>query len=171
MANIGGDPEVAGLLEELLAMQQDVSWKDSVINKALVEYRVSLRKYAAVRDAIMEMIGRSPYSKDVEWPDPSALPKTIHGRYRFALMKPGDAIVEALREDPVPKTLDEIVTILRGGRMTPAEPRTVNAALMNTKGVEKTAEGKYIYKPVPLTDSFPFTDYLLSRQANWPDDQ
>ena len=57
--------------------------------------------------------------------------------------------LEALKETKNPATLEEIVGILRSGGIRIGNNiinRAVNAALMRTTGIEKTDDGKYVYK-------------------------
>ncbi|MCJ7653800.1 MAG: hypothetical protein MUO97_00600, partial [Dehalococcoidia bacterium] len=71
-----------------------------------------------------------------------------YGSYRFIHMTIGNAVVNALREAKDPMTLDEIVKILWGGGVRKSETtltRAVNAALMRTRGIQKTKDGKKFY--------------------------
>lgn len=139
---------IEGLLVELAKEEALVTGAYQELTDARTKYNVSTRKYAAVRDMVTELLGFSPYPKDsVEWPAKALQlrPKPF-GKWRFIHMKPGDAAVAALKEVEEPITLDEIVERLLGGGMRLLTPRSINAALMRTSGIEKTEDGKYSYK-------------------------
>ena len=69
--------------------------------------------------------------------DPCAEPECkVPARVHFTREKDDD--------EPGPEMrLDQIVSKLRLGGADSANPRSVNAALMNSAGIEKTEEGKY----------------------------
>ena len=137
------DPVVSGLLAELERVETQLGSDEFAVQSALTTFKVSKRKYAAIRDATRELLGKSPYSPGVRWP--SQRKSNFHSRYRYAMTKPGDAVVEALREADKPLGLDELVDLFKAGRLESADPRTINAAVMNTRGVHKNAEGRYYY--------------------------
>lgn len=159
MTNIHG-PVEEGLLKELAQEEESLREANNELNRARAQFQVASRKYAAVRNMVTEYLGRNPYSLDAKRvlnPRPG-FGTRLQGTFRFIHMRPGDAIIEVLKEAKDPLTLDEIVEVLSGGGIgiTPnLLTRTVNAALMRTTGVQKTEEGKYFYKPDDV-DDLPF---------------
>jgi hypothetical protein len=148
---------VEGLWEEL-KHEEDAVWKaDQALKEAQAKFDVASRKYAAVRDMVIRHLGQSPYSQDdddgltieiVEGAKEGEPAIDFYGMYRFIHMPIGTAIVIALKEAKEPMTLDGIVRILRGGGIRKSEhilTRAVNAALMRTKGIQKTEDGEYYY--------------------------
>jgi hypothetical protein len=145
------DPIIQGLMQELAREDAALVEADEALTRARTRFQVASRKYAAVRDVVAQHLGRSPYS--VSPPMWNSADGTFHhgfpsdGRFRFIYMAPGDAVVAALRESAEPMSLDEIVDRMQaGGLRLPGLTRVVNAALINTPGVEKTADGKYRYE-------------------------
>ena len=142
------DPIVQGLLKELGQEDKALAEAEKNLREARINFEVSSRKYAAVRDVIAKTIGHNPFSDEqrrIFW--------TTKGRFRFIWMDVGDAIVDALKESDQPMTLEEIVDALTSGGLRVADPtRAVNAALMRTTGVKKSEDGKYRYEP----DEIPF---------------
>ena len=65
---------------------------------------------------------------------------------RYIRMKVGDAIVEVLDESEEPLTLDQIIAALTWGGLFVRDSRTANAALINTKGIKKLDDGRYMYE-------------------------
>jgi hypothetical protein len=152
-----------GLLIELAKEEVALIEADAELQYAQAKFDVASRKYAAVRDMVTAHLGKSPYSKgDVKWPSQALTMITNKfkpfGLYRFLHMKTGDATVDVLKEAKEPLTLEEIVEKVRAGGIRKSETfliRAINAALMRTKGVEKTKDGKYKYKE-PEPADIPF---------------
>ena len=111
-------------------------------------YDIASRRFAAMREAVRERLGTSPYSKNVEWPvyTPDGEIVRPDSKFRYIRMKVGDAITEVLSESDDPLTLVDIVAALNYGGLFVRDTRTVNAALINTKGVKKIGEGIYTYE-------------------------
>lgn len=148
-----------GLLIEMAKEEATLAEADAELQQAQAKFDVASRKYAAVRDMVAAHLGHSPYSKQAEkWPMEVAKFMLQHlptGRYRFIHMKTGVATVEVLKEAQEPLKLEEIVEIVRKGGIRKSETfltRAINAALMRTKGVERTNDGKYKYKQLEPED-------------------
>lgn len=153
------DPVAQGLIDELAKEEISLIEIHSEYARVRVKYNVASRKYAAVRDLVAGHLGHSPYIESVQWPPKSLIEisnrgKTL-GQFRFIHMKAGDAVVAALKEVEEPRTLDEIMVILSNGGFGLTITRMVNAALMRTSGIEKTDDGKYLYKKTE-PDDIPF---------------
>ena len=151
-------PVDKGLLIELAKEEDHLIEVGQQLAQSRANFDVASNKYAAIRDMIARRLRQSPYSNDVNWPGEAhnIVKPSRRGRYRFLLMKPGDAIVQVLKENENPQSLDEIVAILSDGGARTAGPRTVNAALMRTTGVIKTDDGKYRYEePQSEDDELP----------------
>lgn len=147
---------IVGLFTELAKEESALAETDAVFRQARIKFDVASHKYAAVRDMVTEQLGFSPYlTEDATgpWPYETEQPE-LNGFYRFILMKPGDAIVAALKEMNEPLTLQQIQNRLINGRF-PYPTRAINAALMRTKGVVKTDDDKYIYQE-PEPEEVPF---------------
>ena len=102
--------------------------------------QMALHKYTAARDTATALLGHSPYA-DLDKAD-----YLNRCGFRFINMRTGDAILQILREVPGPLTLEELTDDLYGGRANYPEGvslRSVNAALMRTKGVIRLDDGRY----------------------------
>lgn len=117
-----------GLLSELNTEGEALKKAAEAFWEAKAIWDVKVRKYAAVRDMITEQFGHSPYG------DPTLFPE--HRRFRFVMMKPGDAAEMALKEAKKPLTLQELVQELIAGGLA-IDARAVNAALMQKGGITK----------------------------------
>ncbi len=150
------------LLTELATEEAALGRAHTEFAEARTKYELAIRRYAAVRDMVTEELGKSPYiAGSVEWPpEAEQLLTSRPGQYRFLAMRPGDAVVDILKEVGMPLTLEEIVERLRAGgvrrmhlgeiRASESAPftRAINAALMRTSGIEKTEDGKYRYQEI-----------------------
>lgn len=156
-----------GLIGELLAEEDRLIAADGNLAKARTDFEVNARKYAAVRDMLFHLLGHNPYVGDqfkralgFNYKGGMA---GAHGRYQYIYMKPGDAVIDVLRQSPQPMGLEEIVERVKAGGIrlpSVALTRAVNAALMRTTGVVKDeATSKYSYKqeePGESVDDLPF---------------
>ncbi len=149
------DPVHMGLLVELDADERALDVAREAVEQAQTTYRIRERKYAAVRDMVTNVIGFDPYTPDLVVPWPTTV--KYRGKYRFAEMAPGEAAARVLREAPSPLDLSQIMTVMfEGGYVVgTGGGRVVNAALINTPGIKKTADGKYYYEPPPVKVSQP----------------
>jgi hypothetical protein len=148
-----------GIIENYLA---ELDKDEHVIAEAAAGYEaakarldVGLRRFIALRDFVTEQMGRSPYGyydRNVPWPEPDFDPfgeGFERGRFRFAGMNIGDAILEVLREElaKYPQnpwlSFENIVERLsEGGLGFPdgVQARAVNAALLKTIGIKRMKE-------------------------------
>ncbi|MGA9047649.1 MAG: hypothetical protein WB588_01495 [Dehalococcoidia bacterium] len=144
-----------GLLNELLALEDKLSEIYQRFKKDQAEYEIASRKYAAMRDMVTKYLGHSPYDApepdfgglSIMAEDPAGGPG-LYGGFRFIYIPIGKAVISALREAGEPLSLEEIVKRLQNGGVERDESsltRAVNAALIKTKGIAKTKEGKYSY--------------------------
>lgn len=146
---------VEGLEKELHLQEDMLRAADEELKRAQAKFDVAGRKYAAIRDALTKYLGYSPYEKvhgEIEEPVFDDRDNMIgfdkYGEYRFIYMSIGNAVIAALKEAEKPLTLEGIVQKLLDGGIRKSEstlPRAVNAALMRTKGVQKTKKGEYFY--------------------------
>jgi len=138
------------LFAELAIEEQNLVDKEEAAFKANINQEVAAKKYAAVRDMVEEQLGYSPYTKPLDEMPPYIQKdftdrglKDFWGRHRFITMNTGDAIVMALSEVDVPVDLGTLAMRLQRGGLEFADIRSINAALIRTKGVKKTDDGKY----------------------------
>ena len=160
---------VENYLYALEADEAEIQHAAEDYHRARARVDVALLRYTALRDFVTTALGKSPYAEGIQWPDTGHIDPATRGRFRFAGMKVGDAIVEVLRsrrespttadmmnsllDDSVPVSalsLDEINKALSEGGLgfpDPVSARAVNAALMRTTGVERhvTKHGKTRY--------------------------
>jgi hypothetical protein len=151
------DAIAQGLYEEMITAEAAVLDADKVLDDALDRFEVTTRKYSAIRDALAKYAGCNPYSKQFlkqVKPLDSTWGKIVSGKtfgsYRFINIPIGNAVIIALQEMQEPLTLEQIVKRLHSGGIQKSEKdlvRPVNAALMRTKGIVKTEEGKYKLLP------------------------
>lgn len=147
------DEIVRGLMRELAGEDESLMKAALLLERAEVQFEVASQKYAAVRDVVAGYLGRPPCTDDASH---YGLVFRSKDRYRFIHMAPGDAVVAILKGADEPMELNEIARAMAtGGQQTPLSLRTVNAAVMNTKGVEKTEDGKYHYVE-PVEEELPF---------------
>ena len=132
-------------LNELIQDEMAVVTADAKLSAALAEFEIASRRYAATRDWVVMSLTGNPYAGDYEWPPEVYIGDLKIGRFRFIHMRIGDAIKEVLREANSPIDLAEIVSRLGMGSLRAATLRSVNAALMQLEGIEKSADGKYQY--------------------------
>lgn len=142
------DPVSQGLLSALLEDEAALARAHQKMVEAQTQYTIASRRYAAMREAVRERLGTSPYSKNVAWPGTSPAIKVLARgwfQFRYINMKVGDAVTEVLQESEGPLTLDEIAEALSAGGLYTRDTRAVNAALINTKGIKKRDDGRYTY--------------------------
>lgn len=157
-----------GLMHEILKAEGDTHDTGRVLRDAETNFEVASLKYAALRDILEARLGRSAYLPSVAWPSDHEYPDqqlfthvSWWGRWKYIHKKLGQAVAEVLQtrgdlldagadlrehehDDPGPEmSLDQIVRELQRGGADSANPRSVNAALMNSARIEKTEEGKY----------------------------
>jgi hypothetical protein len=145
-------PDTAVVLYLRELQKEDIALNEAehAMEKARFDFQLALRRYALVRDVVRERFAINPYlPEDIEayadeleeMVDNQWFP--TRGRFRFVHMPPGDAIVAALEEADEPLTLDELVALLRKGGMHVQDARTINAALRNTRDVQRLPDGRY----------------------------
>lgn len=137
------DVTTKGLIEELVKEDEQMLAAEEAYQQARMRMQLAMRRYAAIRDYVTERLRDSPYREPGKY-GINAFPSG--GRFRFAQLAVGDAIVAAFkeREPGGTMTFEEIMAALTsGGKL--AAPRAVNAALMRTTGVEAVKGGKYRY--------------------------
>jgi hypothetical protein len=144
---------VGEALKELAKEEEALIKADNDLGRAVARYRIAAKRYAAVRDVVEEMLdGVSPYAEKApirNWPSAPSddtvpwFESHNFGRYRYLFKSVGDAVYEALCDAEESRTLAQLVDNLKKGGLVNADARTVNASLLNMKGVEKTADGKY----------------------------
>lgn len=150
---IGRDKVSEALLNALLDDERTLRRAAQVLGEARVGHDIAARKYAAMREAVRERLGASPYADNVWWPlhysdEGDEIEGAVGRKFplRFVRMKFGDAILEILNDSELPLSLEEIADALNAGGMYVKDMRTVNAALINTKGVQKIEqEGVVLY--------------------------
>lgn len=132
------------LFQELATQEKALNDAQEVVRLARNDLEMATRKYAAVRSLVTEVLGYSPYHEDAVWATEGAaiVPSGQRGHYRFLQMKPREAIIAALAEQGAELTLPQIEERLRSGGLE-LGLRAINAALMRTAGVLKTARGTY----------------------------
>ncbi len=133
-------------LRELAKEEGVLAEADDNMGMALSRYRIAAKRYPAVRDVIEEMLnGRSPCASvtNIDLPEPSAPDgdypwsnSTHFGRYRYMFKSIGDAVYEVIRDAEEPLAVVELVSALKLGNLD-VTARSVNALLLNLKGVEK----------------------------------
>ena len=134
---------------------------DKELGRAIAKYRVAAARYVAVREAIADYLGNSPYDRDTVylWPDSESQEDTnLWGSYRYLDKDPGVAVNEVLLNADMPLTIQEILETVRSGGLRQIngreiDGRTVNAALLSNKEVIKDAdEGTtYVHPANPVT--------------------
>ena len=160
------DTALLEALRELANEEGALAVADNNLGLAMSRYRVAARRYAAVRDVLEEMLhGTSPYSTNITIPVPSAPEGDCpwdsspnFGRYRYLFKAVGEAVSEVLQDEDGPLTLSELVIALKEGGLT-TDLRSVNASLLNMKGVIKLDNGRYqdsTGMPTDEIDDLPF---------------
>lgn len=140
---------IGGLLQDEAALTQE----EEALNAARARFDLAGHRYAGTRDMVTVHLNGSPYAESFLWP--LEIPDLILGRFRFINMQTGDAVKQVLREAAHPLALVDIVKKLQEGRSR-ATSRTVNAALMQLSGVEKTKDDRYRYNVDQDVDTLPF---------------
>jgi len=145
---------VKGLEQELCRQEDMLRTADEELKTAQAKFDIASRKYAAIRDTLAKYLRYSPYNKEhgevtePVWEADEIIDFISYGKYRFIHMTIGNAVVAALMEAENPLALEDIVQKLREGGIRKSEStltRAVNAALMRTKGIQKTKGGEYFY--------------------------
>ena len=159
---------VQNYLQALESDEAEIQGAAEEYQRARARVDVSLLRYAALRDFLTSTLGCSPYASHIEWPDLGLIDPSRRGRFRFAGMRVGDAVVEVLgdRIDNFQKdqvfseewtpmhaltmSLEEIVEALSEGGLgfpDPVSVRAVNASLIRTAGIEDhvTPDGQKRY--------------------------
>jgi hypothetical protein len=142
------DLVLSELLTELASQEHQLMDMEKEYLQAQSRFEMASRKYATVRDMVIEHLGFSPYFSGnwVFWPaEIEESVKANKGKYRFIHMDAGEAVVAALSEVEGALTLEEIWERLRSGGFNKdykIDMRTVNAALINTSRIIKK-DGKY----------------------------
>jgi hypothetical protein len=154
-----------GLMDELLVLEETLVEIYRRLKNDQTEFGIASRKYAAMRDMVTKYLGHSPYEPQANLDGLSPMAKgndeiDLYGGFRFIYMPIGKAVVSALKESGEPLSLEEIVKWLQTGGVEREDNsliRAVNAALIKTKGIEKTKGGKYSYKQGDIDpDDIPF---------------
>lgn len=150
---------VENYLQALQTDEAEIHGAAEDYHRARARVDVALLRYTALRDFLTTTLGCSPYASHIEWPDLGFIDPSTRGRYRFAGMKVGDAVVEVLMDrvaafatsdqsfseewtafQALTMSLEEIVEALSEGGLgfpDPVSARAVNASLMRTAGVER----------------------------------
>ena len=80
----GRDSVSRGLLQALLDDEQVLVKAHQTLQQASANFDVISRRYAAMREAVRERLGTSPYSKGVQWPgSPPPLPSFEGRKFRW----------------------------------------------------------------------------------------
>lgn len=146
-----------GLLDELAKAENELETANDALKMAEAKFDVARLKYCAIRDAVTRFYGHSPYIREGKFvrnvPLADGFTWREFGKFRFINMALGDAIAGVLKEVGEPMALLEIIERLRDGHVS-TEPeklrRATNAALMRTKGIKKTEDGKYMMEDLPF---------------------
>jgi len=146
-----------GMLDELAKADNELEIANDTLEMAEAKFDVAQLKYCAIRDAVTRFYGHSPYIREGKLkgrvPVGDGFAWREFGKFRFINMALGDAIVDALIEVEEPMTLLEIIQRLHDGHVSTKPEklrRAVNAALMRTKGIKKTEDGKYMMEDLPF---------------------
>ena len=142
-------------LRELLQDEEKLTAAQAELEVAQAKFQIASRRYAATRDWVVLNLG-NPYERSFEWPADIDIENLNLGRFRFIHMRVGDAVKEILRESEYPLDLTQIGVKLQRGHLRTAAPRSINAALMQLDGVEKTEDDKYRYVPEKDPSYLPF---------------
>ncbi len=151
-----------GLKDELIILEDKLFQIQQRLKKDQAEFGIASRKYAAMRDMLTKYLGHSPYVPDANFDglEPVSDREDFYGGFRFIYMPVGKAVITALKEADTPLSLEEIVKWLQTGGVEREESsliRAVNAALIKTKGIQKSKDGKYSYIPSDVEpDDVPF---------------
>ena len=175
--NVISEELVGNYLQALQADEAEIESAGEEYQTARARVDLALLRYKSLRDFLTEALGCSPYSREVTWPD-DGRDSSMRGRYRFAGMKVGDAVVEVLKGQYDGTTtsdfagavlkalapaefggmsLEEIIKALSAGGFgfpDPVSARVVNASLMRTAGVTRhvTDGGQTRYTLAPDGD-------------------
>lgn len=140
------------LLDELADAEKALEVANDALKKADIKFEMAALKYGGIRDAALEFYGHSPYKDGgrLQWRVRMGDGYKIEqlGKFRFINQAVGQAVTSALQEVDEPQTLDDIVQRLIDGHYhleSTTLKRGVNAALINTKNIVKTDDGKYVW--------------------------
>ena len=138
------------ILSELIAEEGKLVQAEDELTRAISRFNVASHRYAAVRTAMEESLGgKSPYSPDAILPDRGEHQQSLQfGQYRYIQKPVGDAIQEVLAEATKPLTVTDLTVALQNGGRRVNDGRTINAALLNMKGIIKLPTGEYIREAV-----------------------
>ena len=160
---------ISEALLELIRQEEALAEADRSLELAQGRYKLAAKRYAAVRDAVVDILnGVSPYGDPTELQacprDPDSadghyyFDSPAFGKYKYLYKSVGEAVLEALGTTVYPLTLWELVAELEEGHLY-TDARAVNASLLNMKGVEKLPDGSYLTAgrtAVPFDDDLPF---------------
>ncbi len=154
-----GQRQLSNYLKALEADEAEIAAAGEEYLAAKARLDVALRRYTALREFVIETLGSSPYSSDIEWPGSVRGASRRRGKFRFADIGVGDAVTQVFRErfgeppdvetlaasgdqavEEATLTLDEITEVLSGGGLGfpgSVTARAVNAALMKTTGITR----------------------------------
>ena len=158
-------------LIELVKEGEKIAEADKQLNTALGRFEIASRRYAAVRDTVTDMLGgESPFEVPDRLHEMKEIPanpsnpnqkyyENPHFRmYRYLHKSVGEAVLDVLRNTPLPFTLSQLVEVLKEGHLS-TDARAVNASLLNMNGVEKLPDGSYQIESsssIVNTDDLPF---------------
>ena len=145
---------ISEALLELIRQEEALAEADRSLELAQGRYKLAAKRYAAVRDAVVEILnGVSPYGDPTDLQtcptDPDSadghyyFESPAFGKYKYLYKSVGEAVGEALRTTVCALTLGELVAALEEGHLY-TDARAVNASLLNMKGVEKLPGGRYL---------------------------
>ena len=127
------------------------------LQQARVEFELSARRFAAVRDMATEYLKSFPYNKAERELWPNMAP--VGQEYRFVLMTPGDSVIEVLREAGEPLSAPVIMhRIAQGGGalLQGLSLRGVTAAVSRLDRVEQFEGERFQLKDKVDVDDLPF---------------
>ena len=154
-----GQGQLQNFLRALEADEREIEAAGEEYLAAKARLDVALLRYTALRKFVTETLGHSPYAGDLAWPASIPGAGRRRGKFRFADLGVGDAVINVFREkfgeppaaedlvrfsdedlETVTLTLEEITGVLETGGLgfpETATARSVNAALMNTTGMTR----------------------------------
>ena len=152
------DASVREAIQELGKEENLLAAADEELARASGRYQVASKRYAAVREAVEGLLGRSPYEQEAShlWPptysdDGTEIPPwdaPNWGIYRYLSKGVGDAVAQELHDRGDPMDLEQLVEALKGGGLH-VDARAVNASLLNMNGVTKLDGGTYMFGAPP----------------------
>ena len=158
-------------LIELVKEGEKIAEAYKQVDTVLGRCEIASRRFAAVRETVRGMLdGESPFEAISRLEGMEALPADPSNpnqqyyqnphftEYRYLHKSVGEAVLEVLRNTPIPLTLSDLVEGLKEGHLF-TDARAVNASLLNMNGVEKLPDGSYQIESSPSivnTDDLPF---------------